>query len=146
MAFDDQSAEPDIQLVVSLGHTGDQALYLRVTPDAAPELKQDLEDAHVYAGEILEFTAGQELVIYAGSIAAGLGSLAAALSAFFHRNQHKSISFSHDGEPVEIKGYSEQASQRLINRVLEEAAQKQFEQDTECRRILRSPEDDSTAS
>ena len=89
----------------------------------------------VFSGEILEFSAGSDLAIWAGSIAGGLSGLAAALRAYFHRNQHRAVTFSHGDVSVELKGCSEDEIKRLIDQALEEMHHKQLQRDREWRRI-----------
>ena len=69
------SADDQLELVISLGHTGDEVFDLRVSPAYADELETLLEDEGVYSGRILEFSAANELAILAASFGGGLGGL-----------------------------------------------------------------------
>lgn len=124
-----------LRLIVDAGFTGDQTLHLRVSPEGAEELKALMEAEGVFAGGFLEHSAGPELIGYAASFAGGLSGLAAVLKVFFDRNQHKSITFSRGGEPIEIKGHSKKESDAVIDRVLGDAHKAQLEQDEEGKRI-----------
>jgi hypothetical protein len=56
---------------VSLGHTGDQELYLRVSSDGAGELRALMDDENIFSGQELEFSVTQDVTILAASIGAG---------------------------------------------------------------------------
>jgi hypothetical protein len=129
-------AEDHLELRIGLGHAGDQTLTLRVSPSAATQLREMMAAGGVFAGEILEFSSGPELIIYAGSFAGGLTGLAAVLRAFFHRNQYKSITFSQGDGSVDLKGYSESQANRLIDATLKQMHAKQMERDEQWQRIL----------
>src|SRR3954452_10554988 len=107
-----------LRLRISLGHTGDQALYLRVSPTAARALRELMEAEGVFIGEAMEHSAGTDLAIYAGSFAGKLTGLAAVLRAFFQRNRDKSVTFSYGDTSAEIKGIGEAASRRLADQAL----------------------------
>jgi hypothetical protein len=57
----------ELRLVVSLGHTGDQELYLRVSSDGAGELRALMEDENIFSGEELEFSVTQDVTILAAT-------------------------------------------------------------------------------
>jgi hypothetical protein len=125
-----------LHLRVSLGHAGQQALYLRVSPSAASELRQLMEDEGVFGGEIIELSAGAELAVYAASIGGGLTGLATVLRAFFHRNSDKSVKFSYGDMSVDVKGFGQAESERLIDRALAETQRQQLERDDQWRRVI----------
>lgn len=126
-----------VHVRISLGHTGDQALYVRVTPTAAPEIKSLLESEGVYAGDVLEFSTAPDLAIIAASFGAGLTGLAAALNAFFHRNRYKQVKFSNEAGDVEIAGLDEEEVAAVVSQVLKQMHDKQLEVDREWQRTLR---------
>lgn len=143
MAHDAETHDSDEPVVVrlGLGPPGDLNLLVRVSPHAAAEMR-DLMEAHgVFSGEVVEFSVGPELIIYAGSITAGLGGLAAVLRAFFDKNRNKSLKFSRGEVTVEMHGYSEAATSRLLDQSLEELRAKQLERDREWQRITKDEDD-----
>jgi hypothetical protein len=139
----DRSNEPDapIELRLTLGHTGDEMLYLRVSPAHAEDLQETLEAEGVYSGQIVELSAGPSLLVLAGSFAGGLGGLAAALTAFFHRNRHKRIRFTHGDTTIELEGYSDDGAKALFDAALEAAKQRQLERDAEWERVMKEMDD-----
>lgn len=141
----DADGHQSVVVRLGLGHTGDQALYVRVSPNAASEMRELMEAHGVFSGEIMEFSAGTELIIYAGSIAGGLGGLAAVLTAYFNRNQNKSINFSYGEDTVELRGYSEDAVNRLVGLTLEILREEQLARDREWKRIMGRDDDGGSA-
>lgn len=82
----------------------------------------------VYSGDvIMESAEVPELAMLVGSFAAGLSGLAAVLRAFFHRHQHRSLTFVQGETTVEVKGMSDADMEALIERALGAAAQIQLE-------------------
>lgn len=139
--FDIDAGDP-VRVRLDHGYPGDLTLCLRVSPDAAPEIRELMEAQGVFSGEILEHAAGPELIVLAGSFAGGLGGLAAVLTAYFHRNRHKSITFSAGDESMELKGYSDDEAKSLIVETLEDLRAKQLERDKEWKRALGDEKDD----
>lgn len=124
-----QPSEGPVQVLLELGHTGDQTFNVRVSPHAAAEMRALMEAEGVYSGGVLEHSAGSELAILAGSFVGGLGGLAAVLKAYVHRNQHKSITFSHGEESVLLQGYGEEEAKRLIDEALDGLHRRQQQRD-----------------
>ncbi|SFB78381.1 hypothetical protein SAMN04487968_101498 [Nocardioides terrae] len=128
---------------IGLGFPEDQTLDVRISPHAADEMQELLDAEGVYAGRIHEASASQQLAILAASFGGGLGGVAAALTAYFHRNRHKGIKFSRGDTSIDLTGYSDEQAKGLIRETLEELRKEQLERDEEWRRI-RGPrvEDD----
>lgn len=126
-------------------HFGDQTLFLRVSFDAADDLRAGLEAEGVYVGEAQEAHLGPELAILIGSFAGGLGGLAAVLNAFFGRHRHKRFIFRHDGMEIDLSGRGEDEIARLVDDELRRQHERQLAEDAEWQRMkdrLRKPEDD----
>lgn len=89
-----------------------------------------------------------ELLIYAASIAAGVGGLkglAAVIEAYLGRDRHKSVKLSFGDETVEVTGHSKKYSDTVIDQFLQSAHDDKAKQDAESRRILGEvPDDPST--
>ncbi|MCZ2847456.1 hypothetical protein [Modestobacter sp. VKM Ac-2978] len=136
MLIQNSDAATSLRLHVSLGFPGDQTLDLRVSPGAAREIRDMMEAEDVFGGEIIEHSAGTDLVVYAGSLAGGLTGLAAVLRAFFQRNRDKSVTFSYGDTSLEIRGMGEAASRRLADQALAEMKQQQLERDAQWRRLI----------
>lgn len=132
-----------IHIRIGLGFPEDQTLDVRISPHAADEMQELLDAEGVYAGRIHEASASQQLAILAASFGGGLGGVAAALTAYFHRNRHKGIKFSRGDTSIDLTGYSDEQAKGLIRETLEELRKEQLERDEEWRRI-RGPlvEDD----
>lgn len=132
-----------VRVRLSLGHTGDQNLLVRVSPSAADEMRDLLEAEGVFDGGILEMSAGPDLMIYAASFASGLGGLAAVLRVFFHRNSDKSVEFSVGEFTATMTGYSAEEVESLVDKTLADLHRQQLEQDKEWRRVLGRDGDDA---
>lgn len=149
MSQRDTSSE-HLRLVLGTAIPGDQVLLLRVSRDGADELRSLLEEEGVYEGSVMEHSAGPDLLIYAGSIAGGLTGLAAVLRVFFHRNQHKSVTFTRGDETIEMKGLSQPETQDIVDRLLAHARDEQLERNAEWERIsgnaIEPPEDQETGA
>lgn len=136
MSRSDKADDASIEVRLTLGHAGSHELDVRVSPQVADEMQSDLEHESVYQGNVLELSAGQDLMILAASILGGGGGLAAALTAFFYRNRHKSVKFSYGDDSVEIVGYDEATTRRLMADVVESMQRQQAQRDAEWRRVL----------
>lgn len=134
-----------IRIVLSLGTPEAEVLYLRVSPEAGEEIRSLMEAEGVFAGEVLEHSADPELLIYAASVAAGIGGLkglAAVMEAYLGRNRHKSVKLAFGEETVDVTGHSKKYSDEVIDRFLQSAHDRQAKQDAEWRRILERDGDD----
>lgn len=87
-----------------------------------------LKDADVFAGFVVMESANlpdyAPLVV---SFAAGTGGIAAVLRTWFNRHRHRSITFMHKGEQIDIRGMSQADMDSMIDRVLEASADAQRE-------------------
>lgn len=131
-----------IEVRLGFGHTESGELDVRVSPEAADEMRSDLEAEGIFTGNILEFSAAQQLAILGASILGGGGGLAAALTAFLHRNRHKAVSFRRGDIEVQVSGHSEEASKRLIANAVEEMISLQRKRDAEWKRVLGREDED----
>lgn len=121
-----------LELYVTLGHTGDGSLNLRMTPSIADEVRTLLDEHGLDHGRILEFSSGPRLAVEAVvalSTTGGLAALASVINTMIKRHDSKRIVI--DDEKVEVSGYSEKA----VERFLEKRAQEQAQQDDEWKRI-----------
>lgn len=132
--------EQTIQIRLTLGHAGDGDLDVRVSPFAAEELKADLEEHGVFNGNILEFSAVSTLAIYAASIGSGGAGLAAALTAFFHRNRHKRIEITTEKGAVKVTGLSKDDAMTVMTHAVNEMIRAQAENDAAWVRALGKDE------
>jgi hypothetical protein len=119
-----------VELRVTLGHTGDGMLYLRFPPEYSKEIRDLLDEQDVSHGEIVELSAGPELVIEAVrvlDVPGGLAALAYIIRTIVHRNDGKNFKLERDGLSVSATNYSEQAVERLLAK----RAAEQKEQDAQ---------------
>lgn len=122
-----------VRLRLDYGHVGDGTLYLRISPWARDEMLELLKAHHVYRGEIMEFSAVQDLAVLA---ATGGPGLAAVLVAFFHRNRHKKVTFRSGDTTTEVVGFGEAESRRITADAIAEMMKRQAERDAEYRRMV----------
>lgn len=132
-----------LELYVTLGHTGDGSLNLRMTPSIADEVRELLDEHDLEHGELLEFSSGPELAVEAvkvlsitGGGAGGLAALARVIITVIKRHDGKHFVLERDGEKFEASGYSEKA----IGGLLDKRAQEQAHQDKEWKRISADPD------
>jgi hypothetical protein len=102
------------------GRPGHDELRILVSRHASKEFRELLDAEGLYKGELLEESASlpplSEFFVAVG----GLGGLAAVLTAFWHRHDGKSFTIAHEGKPIDIKGYSEDAALRMFKEALDE--------------------------
>ena len=117
-----------LELYVTLGHTGDGSLNLRMTPSIADEVRALLDEHGLDHGRILEFSSGPQLAVEAvvalGIVAGGAGglpALASVINTIIKRHDSKRVVI--DGEKIEVSGYSEKAVERLLEKRAQEQAQ-----------------------
>lgn len=130
--------DPDtIRLVIGTAIPGDEAIYFRVSPDAADELQALMEAEGVFGSRALEHSVGPELAILIGLFGAtgGLHGLAAVLNAWFHRNEHKSITVTCGDETLQLTGLSTKEREAIIGRMLEHTHRENLRRNEEWKRI-----------
>jgi hypothetical protein len=134
----------DIRLRISPGHALDRSLYVRLSPSYAPEFRALAEGEGLSVGEVLEFSAGSDLVILAVAIFGAGTPLASALAsvvkAFFSRNSEKLVEFGENGEIRKAGGFSAAD----IVALTEDAARRQLELDQSWRDAGYGSENDTT--
>lgn len=110
--------DPDVlELRVTNAPVGTKSLLLRMSPELVDEVRAKLDEAGLDHGEVLEFSAGAQLMIEMVQIAVGsgaaLGGLAAVIRSVTHRNDGKKVRLK-DGE--EFIGYSREDTAKLIEK------------------------------
>lgn len=126
-----------LRLVIGNAIPGDEAIYFRVSSQAADELQALMEEEGVFESRGLEHAAGPELAILIAAFgtAGGLHGLAAVLNAWFRRNEHKSVTLTRGDETHDMKGLSKRERAELINRLLGDAHEEQLRRNQEWKGI-----------
>ncbi|MBX7135518.1 MAG: hypothetical protein K1X67_22850 [Fimbriimonadaceae bacterium] len=136
------SDEP-ARLVISTAIPGDEAIYLRVSPEVADDLQALMEEQGVFESRALEHAAGPELAILIASFGTvgGLHGIAAAMSAWFQRNEHKSVTLTRGHETLELHGLSRSDREAVVDRFLADAHQVQLKRNEEWMRLSESDDE-----
>lgn len=107
----------------------DDGITIYVTPDVAEDLKSDLEASGYKTSWGLEHSLGvEDLIIGIASVATaagGLGGLAAVLSAFFHKNQHRSITLKSGEDEITLTGLPSGETKAVIENYLDRVVRDQ---------------------
>jgi hypothetical protein len=135
---------------------GEKLLKIRITPGFDAELSEMLEAEGYPTGKIREFSVGGDLatlaVRFAASPGVDLAGIAAVLSAFLRKNQHKSVSVSSGEQTANVQGFSDKKTRELLELVLKDVEIKQRELDASWARIQaetsarETPDDDGEGS
>lgn len=131
MAANDNTNEI-IKLYVTVGPPGEGALILRISPEAAGEVRALLDEQGLEHSQAAEFSLGPELAlesVVALASAGGGAALATVINTFIKRNAGKRVLLEPDRETYE--GYSEKDVKRLI----ESRAKAQAEREAEWERM-----------
>jgi len=123
----------------------EDGITIYVTPDVAEDLKADLEASGYKTSWGLEFAFGAEdLIIAIASVATaagGLGGLAAVLTAFFHKNQHRSITMKSGDNEITLTGLAKGETEAIVQTLIDRVAEQQKALDDSWHRILEETED-----
>lgn len=139
-------SEEPVRLVISNAIPGDEAIYLRVSPEVADDLEDLMEEHDVFESRALEHAAGPELAILIASFGTigGLHGIAAVMNAWLQRNEHKSITLTRGEETIDIHGLSKTEREAVVDRFLNDARQEQLERNEEWKRLSQG--DDESGS
>jgi len=129
---------PELKLLVTQGHV-DQELKIRLTPAYAEEFRELAEAQGLQVSRAVEFTEGPQLFVWlvsgGGPIAVSIG---VALKAFFERHKGKSVTFGDDR--VEVKGYSAEDVDRIVEGTLNRQEHEQRKlREQKPRQVLEPP-------
>lgn len=138
---------PELRVHLAPIAPGDYSLKIYVTADAGAELRADLDAAGFETTQMAEFAFGVDdaiigVVALAASVG-GLNGIAAVLNAFFHKNQHRSITMKSGGTDVTVTGMSKAETEAIVQRCLNGVEEQQKSLDESWQRILEETGDDS---
>jgi hypothetical protein len=115
---------------------GEYSLKIYVSADAGAELRADLDAAGFETSEMAEFAFGVDDAIIGVVALGGLGGIAKVLNAFFHKNQHKSITLKSGDTEVTVTGMSKGETEDIIQKCLTGVDEQQKSLDESWQRIL----------
>lgn len=105
------------------------AIQLRLSPEVADEVAAALEENGVRVGPVPMASATMQELVYLAALTGGsLHGIAAVLRAVLHRHQHRAVVFGPDGS-VRVKGLSEAETERLVDKFLQDAQERQLRND-----------------
>lgn len=126
----------------------DEGIKIYVSPDEAEDLKADLEASGYDTSWAFEHALGVDDLIIAvaavGTAVGGLNGLAAVLNAFFHKNQHRSITVKSGDEEATLTGMSKEETKAIIDSYLDRVVDQQAALDESWHRILKETEGDDS--
>jgi hypothetical protein len=117
----------DLHLILKPGPPGTGTLEVRISPSHAHQLLGLVMSENLDHSEILELSAGSDLLIYAIPVAAAASiaalRLAKVLEAFFHRNDAKRWNFQVGDQVYSAEGCSREDAERWIKMALADRAE-----------------------